>query len=507
MASLLTRYADRIRGVLSCYDRVVIYGTLPGLCYADGMTQYLATQHVRVFDYATWAAPFRAAIRAHAEQVAAEHGLTIEFIRKIKAFKKEERIQAILAKRGDHPGAVHIFSAMETCTSYKPWHDKPSGRTFLKPDSGKCLHYYFYFIDPDLGLCYLRVPTWCPFRLQFYFNGHQQLAAVLRRLGIAYTLVDNAFVEMADWARAQQIADTLDVQPLHATLDRVTRTYCPVVTTLGPAYHWSLMQVEYATDLVFKTRADVAPLYDALVRTAIHAVKPDHVATFLGQRLTPACTRELGSDFTTRIEGTRLKHYFGPVAIKLYDKFGLVLRIETTVNDVTFFKHHRQVEQHDGTTRLKLAPLRKTIYSLQPDLRHLLTAANQRYLAFLSDLDDPTPGLKALDRITQSTEEQGRRYKGFNFFAAVDQHVFQTLVRGELTISGFRNRDLRRHFSEKTTGQISHVLKRLRTHGLVKKVARTYKYYLTDFGRHVALSGLKLTELVLIPALSHAAIR
>jgi hypothetical protein len=52
---------------------------------------------------------------------------------------------------------------MEACDTYKPWHDKQTHRTFLRPDTGKCLHYYFYFIDAELGLIYLRVPTWCPF--------------------------------------------------------------------------------------------------------------------------------------------------------------------------------------------------------------------------------------------------------------------------------------------------------------------------------------------------------
>jgi len=501
MASLLARYAARIRGVISCYDRVVIIGTLPGLCYAAGMTAYLAARGIRIFDYPRWAEPLRDQLRAHAERVASENGLTVEFIRKFKTFRKEDRVQAILAQRGDHPGLVHIFSAMENCQSYQPWHDKRTGRTFLRPDSGKCLHYYFYFIDPDLGLCYLRVPTWAPFRLQFYFNGHQQLAARLRRRGVACTLVDNAFVEMADWEVAQRVADQLSVQDLHQTMDGAVAAYCPVARTLDLAYHWSLMQVEYATDVVFGRREDLQPLYEALVRTAIHAVKPDRVATFLGHKLTTATTADLGTDFTTRIEGTCIKHHFGPAAIKLYDKFGRVLRIETTANDVTFFKHHRQVEQKDGTTAFKLAPVRKTIYSLHPDLRQLLLAANLRYLAFLSELDDPSTGLKALDKVTRSVEDHGRGYKGFNFFAATDQQLFEVLVRGEHTISGVRNQDLRRHFPGKTTSQISHVLKRLPTHGLIKKVRRTYKYYLTDFGRHVALAGLKLKELVLIPML------
>jgi hypothetical protein len=126
------------------------------------MTRYLNAHKVRIFDFTQWAQPSRERLRVHTEQVAEEHGITIEFIRQIKAFRKEERVQAIVAERGSHPGLVHIFSAMESCSSFKPWHDKGSGKTFVKPDSGRCLHYYFYFIDPELGLCHLRVPTWAP---------------------------------------------------------------------------------------------------------------------------------------------------------------------------------------------------------------------------------------------------------------------------------------------------------------------------------------------------------
>jgi len=115
--------------------------------------------------------------------------LEIEFIRKLDAFRKDDRIQSIIKERGNHPGLVHIFSAMETCASYKPWHDKTTGKNFVKNDSSKCLHYYFYFIDPDFGLCYLRVPTWCPFRLQFYMNGHNWLAYSHRLAGLFLTVL------------------------------------------------------------------------------------------------------------------------------------------------------------------------------------------------------------------------------------------------------------------------------------------------------------------------------
>ena len=142
MELLTERHADEIAGVLSCYDRILIQGTLPGLCYAEGMTAYLKARQIRIFDYAQFAQPLREALRENAERLAAEHGLEIMFIRK-KNFRKEDRVREILQKRGNHPGLVCIFSAMEPCATYQPWHDKKSGKTFLRPDDGKCLHYYF----------------------------------------------------------------------------------------------------------------------------------------------------------------------------------------------------------------------------------------------------------------------------------------------------------------------------------------------------------------------------
>jgi hypothetical protein len=502
MASLLERHSGEIRGVISCFDRVVLQGTLPGFCFADGMTSYLKKHNVRIFDYAKFAEPLRDEIRANAEKLAKDSGIEIEFVRKA-TFRKEARIKEILAERGNHPGLVHVLSAIESCASYKPWHDKTTGRTFLKPDSGKCLHYYFYFIDEELGLCYVRVPTWCPFRLQVYFNGHHQLAESLKAAGIAHRMLDNAFIDIADVEAAQRLADAVDVSRLHRALDRFAELYCPVIRGLGVDYHWSIMQVEYSTDVIFKRQSDLAPIYDTITRTAIHAVKADDVATFLGRKLDARYQDELGNDFSTRIEGTRIKHRMGPASIKMYDKCGIVLRVETTANDVSFFKHHRKVEQRDGTTIYKLAPLKKSIYSLA-DLRDLLLAANRRYLEFVSQLEDPASGTRILEKVTETIVKNGRTYKGFNFFSDIDSRLFEAILRGEHAITGLRNKDLQRHLPEQPSGAISRALKRLRVHGLIKRIGHTYKYYVTSLGRRVLITGLKLKELFVIPALSRA---
>ena len=508
---LSERYGNELDGVLSCYDRIVITGSLQPFCCAQGMTHYLYQQGIRIFDYAKFAEPLRERIRANAEALAQANGLKIEFIRR-KDFRKENRIQKILKERGEQPGLVHIFGAMEACSSYRPWHDKATGKTYLKPDSSKCMTYYFYFMDEQLGLCYMRVPTWCPFRLQFYCNGHAWLSNQLQKRGMAYEMLDNAFVHIADYAVANQLANELQVEILHQRLDEFAQQYCPVITELRLNYHWSIMQAEYATDLVFKSRntLQVSPrrhgdaFYPHLLETLTHAVQPADIATFLGRKLNGNYQGEMGNRFNKRWIGTRIKHQMGPASVKMYDKFNLILRIETTVNNVSFFKHYRQVQHRDGTTTMRWAPMKKTIHSL-PALRESLSAANQRYLKFISSIATPEVGVKKLHQLAETKTQNNHRLKGFNLFSEEDTCLFRTLLQGEFFISGFTNKLLRQYLSDQSASQVTRLLKRLRVHGVIKKVGNRYKYYLTDFGRQTAAMALKLREMVVIPTLAYAA--
>ena len=286
MASQLEeRYDERIAGVLSCYDRVVVTGTLPSVCYAEGMTRFLFANAIRIFDYPEFALKLRDRVRQRAASLASEAGIEIEHVAK-KRVRKEAVVAKVLETRGEHPGLVHVISAMEACDAYQPWHDKTTHKNFVRPDSGKCLHYYFYFIDADLGLVYLRVPTWAPFRLQFYCNGHSWLARRLTTEGIDFTMADNAFARIADWPRAQELADGFSPDRLHAVLDRYAAMCCPVLDVFGQTYHWSLMQVEYSTDLAFRSPVTLGPLYEQLIRESVLSVKAEQIATFLGRQIT-----------------------------------------------------------------------------------------------------------------------------------------------------------------------------------------------------------------------------
>jgi len=187
----------------------------------------------------------------------------------------------------------------------------------------------------------------------------------------------------------------------------------------------------------------------------------------------------------------------------MYDKFGQILRIETTAKDISFFKHYREAAQRNGESVMKFAPMQKTIYSLGA-LRETLHAANRRYLAFLSAIDDPSNGIDKLNKITRTVHEEARSYRGFNFFDQGDEALFLALARGDFTISGVQNQALRALFPQLSSGQMSRIIRRLGTHGLIKKASHCYKYYMTALGKQVVALGLKLKELVIIPELAAA---
>ncbi|MDR0605275.1 MAG: MarR family transcriptional regulator [Bacteroidales bacterium] len=497
MKTITEKYEEKISFSLSSYDRLIITGHLPDISYAKGMTAYLNKIGVKIFDYAHFAEPYRGKIRQHIESKSKASGVPIEFIGKSK-IRKESLVSEKLKTRGTGLGIVCILSAMEGCNTYKPWHDKNTGKTFLKSDKSQCLHYYVYFIDKDLGFGYIRIPTWCPFRLQIYINGHNLLAKELDKANIGYTMIDNAFDSIANPEVAQKLSDGLDVKKIHRAFDRLAWEYCPVYKDLNLRYQWNVMQAEYAMDIVFKHQQDLQEIYGELVATAIHTVKPDNISSFWGQKLSPRYQGEVGNNYNVRIEGSRIKHIKGSNSIKMYDKFHKILRIETTTNNISDFKHYREVVHRDGTKSYQDAPFKKNIYSLS-DLSGLLKAVNKRYLEFISVFDNKEVGRKNLMKISESKTQNNRNYKGFNFFCEKDLHPLLTILRAEFYISGFRNKDLK-SFLNLSSSQISRLIKRLRIHGLIKRVGKSYKYYLTVLGKNTIIMAQKIKEIVLVPA-------
>lgn len=498
---LTETHKEKIIGTLYCYDRINIKCTAGMLGFAIGMGIFFNMLKRRCFDFHKVFEPVTAEIIANAEKIAKDNDMEIEYIRNVKAFRKDDKIADILLERGEHEGLVKIYSQLENCNTYKPWTDKTTGKTEFKVDTTKRLHYYFYFIDKLLGLCFVKVPTVAPFVATVYFNGHNWLEKKLQKENIAYQKIENAFTYIEDFERAQELSNKMRIEDIHQALDIFMDKYCPLPKEWGLKWNYNISQVEHAFDMVFKNQNELKPIYDNIVKTAMHTVTPENIATFLGKRLTVKFEGEMGNRYNERVLGTRIKHQMGELSVKIYDKFGKVLRIEVTALNVSKLNTFRDVFKRNGEIEAKCAPVKKNIYSLFvliPVLKNII----DRYLEFISSFDDPTDGIKKLDSVTNDRKIDNKTVKGINFFNKQDEMILLAIADGKFTINGLRSKDLRLRFPNLPPWKISIILKRLKNLGLIKKVPKSYKYYATALGKNTIAVALLIKNTVIVPFLA-----
>ena len=335
-------------------------------------------------------------------------------------------------------------------------------------------------MDAEPGLIYPRAPTWArlakgsvrrsrmewqpegPFRLQFYRNGHSWLAGQPTAAGIGFAAADDACVRIDDWQRALELAYTVSPGLLHRVLDRYAAQCCPVREVVGQTCHRSLLQVEYATDPVFGSAATLRPLDEQPTRQSVLSVETEQIASFLGRQITPQLAQEPGSQFSTRIEGTCIKHRFGEGSSKMYDKSGQILRIEPTTGPFS-----SPTEGWNIGNGRRPRPRQESIYSLI-DLREIRFGCNRRDLEHLSALDDFSAAVRALDRLTRRRHVAGKTVKGINSFGPVDNAPLQALQDPRVNIAGIRRAGLLPRLDHISPARLSRQLRRLRDVGVIK---------------------------------------
>jgi len=262
------------------------------------------------------------------------------------------------------------------------------------------------------------------------------------------------------------------------------------------SYYWSVRQGEYATDVMFRSAAKLAEIYPLLLRHAMFEFGSEEVMRFLQRRTNQRFAGEASSDLQRRIEGIRVKHRVEENSIKMYDKQGSVLRIETTINNPRRFKVHRS-----GITRgkrvKKWLPMRKGIADIRRRVE-LSRAANQRYLDALSVVGLETPSYRLLDRVNHAVQKLRRRYRALRPISPDDASLFQAILHGQHSLQGFRNRDLRKTLGasdpSKSSARVSRLLALLRAHRLIYKVVKTNYYRITRKGHQVMATALKFRQ-------------
>lgn len=496
MDHFITKHQAAITGTISCFDRILFKGHLP-LGWADAMERFVARQGLRLKDFGGFVNRHSERIKQHAKDMAERLGRPYIYLD--GPVRKEDRVQALLRHNPIPQGLVCILAAVEASQSFKLAYGE--GRPRIVPARRKCLCLYFYFLDREFGLLHVRIATWFPFAVQVCLNGHDWLARQMNRHGIGYRQLDNAFLAIDDPARAQRMADRFVKRNWPRILSAFARRVNPLMNNLlrGMEYYWVTQQAEYATDVMFKNPAALKGLYEQLLTHATCRLSAEDVMTFLGRKLNGHFAGEVGNHCRKRWPGARVRHRMKENGIKMYDKHGCVLRIETVINHPYEFKVRRRGIRK-GKSMIDWFPMTKGVANLYR-YAEVSLAANRRYLNALAVVDDPTTARQQIQSLANPVRHKGRSYRGFNPASAQDIQLFAAAMRGEHLLQGFCNRDIRRQlvaptrqaeYPQRASARVSRLLKRLHAHGLIAKIQRSRRWRITQKGHALMSAILKI---------------
>ena len=491
MCKMLDQYADKIKGSFSFFDRLIINGYIRSFIAEEMRPYALSKLGVLYKDFKGYFTGITDELKAHIENSAAELGRPVIFL-PASSTCKEDEAKSVLRDNPVEDGLICVLKTLETCTTAKVV-GSDSGKLRLKTSRTKCLHYYLYYLDREYGFMFVKIQTWFPFNIQVYINGRELMKHVFDNHGISYKCYDNSFTEISDIAKAQELADKFDSAKLSRHLDGFARSINPFLDTVikktGRSYFWCVNQCEYATDTMFKERAFLEDIYPSLVGHAFYDFTCTDVFTFLGRKLSPQFQGEAVSDYKCRPVGCRIKFKLKSNSIKMYDKSS-VLRVETTINDPRDFKVFGSVHHRDGTESEGWKPMGKTIANLYR-YAEISRASNQRFLDAMVDIVPVKSTLKEIDTICTGKKVDGKRVTGFNVWSPEICRLMETVCDGKYLVRGFRNKDISKSLfpgvcdPKKRSAKTSRAIKKLRLHGLVKKVPRSRRYHVTSKGRRV----------------------
>jgi hypothetical protein len=495
-----TKFGHHVSHVLAGFDRLRFRGTLRLLFDPKAMKVYLQVCHVLIKDFARFAESLTQRVKAAAYAAAEAARRPAQYLPSAD-LSKEDLAREIARRDRIQSGLVALFTAVEPCYSYSVRGDRQRKEIHLALELRKCTHLYHYYLHPDFGLCHVRVQTWFPFTVEVCLNGREWLARQMDRAGLRYTQRDNCFLRVSDPQQAQQLlesqlaTDWCDV--LNDLLNQAHPLHEEIGRPLSQRYYWTATQTEYATDLVFASPDALTPLYRPFVHHGIHSFGCKDLLRFLGYRKPGRFSGQVTSTLKHRVEGLRLRHGINGNSIKVYDKQGQILRVETTINHPEHFKVYRQPENQPEAS-LSWRKLRRGVADLRRRAQ-ISDAANTRYLEALASVTGQTPLHQACARACRSITHDGRRYRPLNPLGPEDGQLLEILSLGELTLHGFRNRDLRQRLypgrptpqeDRRHAARLTRLLALLRAHGLVKKVPHTHRYHLTAQGRLIVTALL-----------------
>ena len=508
--NIIEQNKEKINGILSTFDRMIINGYLLNLQSYRHFLYYLIQNNVKLKDFDKFALEQTNELCNHIDKYINENNAQTIYLNSGK-IDKNEIVRDELEKNPDKIGLLLALSTVEICNTMtvKPNHETKKLEIISKPT--KCKHYYFYYNDEEFGLMYLKIQTWFPYNVQIYINGREYLSKLLDKNNIKYEMYNNSFSYIEDFDKAQELANGILNKKISDSFDGLIEKiniHLPKIENIfSHSYYWCIDQCEFATDINFKSRDDLSLFYKTLVETTYFTFSSEDIYSFFGRnisRIHKFSKGEIVFDLRGRYQGYRIKFKINNNQIKMYDK-GNNLRIEVTINNPKDFKVLK-TKENDETGEIietkEWVPMGKSIANLY---RYAEISKNiiNRYIEALPNINTDEVPLKEIKKISQRTEINDRVYSGINILNEENLKIFSEISKGEYLINGFTNKAIRKNIFEnsedkKIINKTTRLLAKLKAHGLIKKVANKNKYYLTTSGRKIINSILIYTKKTLL---------
>jgi hypothetical protein len=404
---------------------------------------------------------------------------------------------------------------VEACNTFKAVFDGQTGYPQIRTETSRCKHLYFYYDHEDYGFMSIRLQTWAPYEIQIALNGREWLKRLLDKSNSQYILDGNKFLDLEDYALAQQLLSSqLDTRWIDLLSGFTAEAFPSMPALLGERmnYYWILWQSEWAKDYIFNSPQTLQNQMDHLLRHAFITGTGDRVLRYFGRPVKDngQPNRNTDTDLCSRLKlwygGGRIKHWVFNNSLKCYNEQN-VLRFECTINEPKKFKVFRTVSGDDSGEKKRL-DMRKGIADINVRSQ-ISSSCIKNFTEQVATLEDDSTVAEIISKVAKPVKSNGKRYRALDV-TGKDLELLRAIADPKYNVDAITNKHLQAALNgtawakklegPKLAARISRQLRLLREHGLIKKLPKQHRYMLTAKGRLLTTSlnqflGAKLSDL------------
>jgi hypothetical protein len=480
-------------------DRMYLNVYVPWLQTEQGVVQFFRGHRGQPLPSAALMSPISRSFVAKLEGFVAQHEIPLV------QFRRGQRKDEVMAEHLRHfqydEGVVFVGKAQEKTPVFRTEKRRSptTGRPYpwIVKSTAMVNHYYVYAVDRNFGPFFLKFCTYFPFNAKLCLNGHEYAKRQLAQKGIAFEALDNGILSCAEPERVQKICDGLSAEKIDGFLRKWLRLLPHPFTgadrKAGYRYDISILQAEFSLTQVLDRPVHGRLFFEQVIRENLDLGRPQQVQLIFNRKITRKTPGRFRTRVVTQDVTPSLNVYYKNTRIKQYHKENRALRTETTINN-----------SYDFGVGKRLHNLAK--------LREIGFAANRRLIEVERLSHDCMLTEDTFRTINGPVAAGRQRASGLRFADPRAHALLQALILFRQIAQGFRSSDLRHHLAalsgrdpeSLSQGAITYQLRRLRLHGLIERLPKSFRYRVTEFGFRTALFFTRVYNRILRPGLAAA---